>query len=513
MFQSLYGKLALALFILLCIFGIVFSLLMHHTSVQYQQEATQRLNESLADHVIAEIEFFKDVKSDKAIIKDVFHMLMVINQSIEVYQLDTKGNILNYAAPAKKVVRKRIDITPVKQFINKSHSYPILGDDPRNLELSKAFSAAPIIRNGELKGYIYIILEGERYASIVDVLQGSYIMRLSIWAIVIILLITFVVGLLIFYFMTRRLRKLSGQMQESSQDNEFHLLALNKAYPKDEVGQLSLQFNKLIKTINRQINALRNVDKVRRDLIANVSHDLRTPITTLQGYLETLLIKRNELSETQKAQYLKISIEHSKHLSRLVAELFELAKLDSCESIISAEPFSLAELIQDIIQKFTLKAHKKGIKLRYQYKNQPGLVFGDIGMMQRALENLIENALRHTSKEGIVMITVKTTPQKVIVVVSDTGCGIEKAELSHIFNRFYRVDKSRTSTEGSGLGLAITKRILELHGSKINVTSKVNEGTRFSFQISTYQSQSSQDKRKDKPSQNKPIQKELATSL
>ncbi len=487
MFKSLYSKLALTLFILLCIFGIAFSQIVHHTSVQYQQEATQRLNEGLAEHVIAEIEFFKDAKTDKAAIKDVFHMMMVINQSIEVYQLDENGKILNFAAPVKKIKRTSVDTNPIKRYINKQAPYPILGDDPRNLQQPKAFSAAPIMKNGKLKGYIYIILEGERYTGILDVIQDSYILGLSIWAITAILLITFVVGLMVFYFMTRRLRKLSSQMQDSIAGNEFNLLTIDKKYRNDEVGQLSLQFNKLIKTINKQINELKNVDKVRRDLIANVSHDLRTPITTLQGYLETLLLKNNELTTKQKAQYLKISINHSKHLSRLVTELFELAKLDSCESIISAEPFSLAELIQDIIQKFALAASKQGIQLKYHYKNQPGLVIGDIGMMQRALENLIENALRHTDKDGTVMITVKTTDQKVIVNVSDNGCGIDKAELSHIFNRFYRVDKSRTNTVGSGLGLAITKRILELHGSDINVKSKINEGTTFTFQIDSYQ--------------------------
>lgn len=489
MFKTLYSKLALTLFILLSVFGIAFSQLIHHTSVQYQQEATQKLNEGLAEHVIAEIEFFKDEKKDAAAIKEIFHMMMVINQSIEVYLLDENGRILNFAAPVKKIKRTHIDLTPINQYLNKQAPYPILGDDPRNLSLHKAFSVAPIMKNGNLKGYLYIILEGERYTSILDVIQDSYIVGLSIWAIAAVLLITFVVGLLIFYLMTRRLRKLSSQMQESIEHNEFNLLEINNDNHKDEVGQLSVQFNKLIKTINKQINELRNVDKVRRDLIANVSHDLRTPITTLQGYLETLLLKNKELSSKQKAQYLKISINHSKHLSRLVTELFELAKLDSCESIISAEPFSIAELIQDIILKFTLTAEKHGIQLKYHYKNQPGLVIGDIGMMQRALENLIENALRHTDKNGTVMITVKTTDDKVIVNVADNGCGIDKAELSHIFNRFYRVDKSRTNTVGSGLGLAITKRILELHGSKINVESKLNHGTTFSFQISTYQTQ------------------------
>jgi signal transduction histidine kinase len=489
MLRSLYSKLAVVLFVILCLFGLLFIQLLQYASEQYQQEVTQRLNETLADHVIAELDFFHDKKINQQALKETLHMMMVINPNIEVYLLDNQGQILGYAAANAKIKRSQVAIEPIKKFLNKQASFPLKGDDPRDPAGRKVFSVAPISNDDQVQqGYLYIILGGEEYAGVAGMLKDSYILRLMIWGVILSIVIASLVGLMVFALMTKRLRKLTTKMSVSVANQEFTELDLKQNKHGDEVQQLALQFNSLIKTINSQIEELRNVDKVRRDLIANVSHDLRTPVTTLQGYLETLLLKKASLSEQERDDYLKISINHSKQLSRLITELFELAKLDSCETIISAEPFSLAELIQDVVQKFTLPAREKGITLTYQYQNQPGQVFGDIGMMQRALENLIQNALRHTEQGGTVKITVKTTDDKVIVVVSDNGCGIPKTELSQIFNRFYRLDKSRT-THSAGLGLAITKRILELHGSEINVESRVNHGTTFSFQIPAYTKQ------------------------
>lgn len=487
MLRSLYSKLAVSLFVMLCIFGLLFTLLLYYFSEQYQQEVTQRLNENLAELVIADLDFFTDKTINKAALKQTLHMMMVINPNIEVYLLDPEGKILDYAAPNAKIKRARIDTRPIKIFINKQASFPLTGEDPRDESGNKVFSVAAISKDNQLQGYLYIILGGEEYAGIADMLKDSYILRLISWGIVSALVIAFLAGLMVFALMTRRLRRLTQQMNTAVEQNSFSPIKIRNHKKGDEVDQLSQKFNSLIEKINIQIDELRDVDKVRRDLIANVSHDLRTPITTLQGYLETMLLKYEQLSDQDKIQYLKTSINHSQQLSRLVSELFELAKLDSCETIIYAEPFSLAELIQDIIQKYSLSAEEKGIQLTYQYKNQPGLVYGDIGMMQRALENLLQNALRHTTHGGTVLIAVKTTDNQVIVDVSDNGCGIPKAELSQIFNRFYRIDKSRTHANSSGLGLAITKRILELHGSEINVTSRVNHGTTFSFQIPAYQ--------------------------
>ncbi len=223
--------------------------------------------------------------------------------------------------------------------------------------------------------------------------------------------------------------------------------------------------------------------------MANVSHDLRTPLASLNGYLETLLIKKETLSEKEKVEYLQIALRHSKRLGVLIEELFELAKLDSYQKLLDPSEFSMGELIQDVIQKFKLTAQKKKVDIASDYRRKMPLAIGDIGMIQRVLENLIENALRHTPEGGRVELALMEGPfssdnKRLIVKVSDTGSGIHTEDLPYIFDRFYRKQKSRKS-DGShaGLGLAIVKRILELHGGNVTVKNKKNEGAVFTFDL------------------------------
>ena len=176
---------------------------------------------------------------------------------------------------------------------------------------------------------------------------------------------------------------------------------------------------------------------------------------------------------------------HSQRLGTLVEELFELAKLDSCESVVYSEPFSIGELVQDIAQKFELRARQKSIQLVARLNPDTPLIYGDIAMMQRVLENLLENSLQHTPKGGQISMEVDVDSGNVVVRVTDSGCGIPDEDVPRIFDRFYQQDKNRSGNNSAGLGLAIVKRILELHGSAINVHSKLNQGTTFSFQIVT----------------------------
>ena len=223
---------------------------------------------------------------------------------------------------------------------------------------------------------------------------------------------------------------------------------------------------------------------LRRDLIANVSHDLRTPLAALHGYLETLLVKGTSLSPEQRNGYLETAVRQSERLGILIEELFELVKLDFKSFELHPEPVQLGELAQDVVQKFSLLAEGKRVAL--QADIGPGLpsVHADIGLMERVLENLIDNALRHTPAGGSVSVAVRPDGERVQVRVADTGSGIPAAEIPHIFERFYRVDKSRAArTGGAGLGLAIVKRIMDLHAARIEVESTPLEGAAFSFAL------------------------------
>ena len=493
-FNTLYSKLAATLFGLVCVIGFLFLLLVRFSSDMYQQEVSQKLNRTLADHIVSEALLLKDQKINKEALKGIFHMLMVINPSIEIYLLDAKGNVLDYSAPEGKVKRQVVDTTKIQKFINTEKRYPILGDDPRDLNREKVFSAARIPAEGPLEGYLYVILGGEEFDSVVEMLQGSYILGWSMWGLTAGLVIAMLGGFAIFFVLTRRLKRLSNAMLnftrskgESKDQARYHF----NGAQGDEIDVLGQQFNNMADQITEQINELKKTDQLRRELVANVSHDLRTPLASMVGYLETLILKDEDLDTDQRVQYLKTALNQSQHLGDLVTELFELARLDSYEAVVFAEPFSMGELIQDIALKYQLDASKRNINLKTDFGSDVPLVYGDIALMQRVIENLIENALRHTPKGGSVTLALVPEAGSVVVKVADTGCGIPEEELGRIFERFYRLEKSRQTEKGNaGLGLAIVNRIIELHQSKISVESELDVGTTFLFQLPAYQAQS-----------------------
>lgn len=224
---------------------------------------------------------------------------------------------------------------------------------------------------------------------------------------------------------------------------------------------------------------------LRRELIANVSHDLRSPLASLRGYLETLLLKEQALSKAERRSYLEIALRQSQHLQTLISELFELARLDFEGYRIDAEPVQLAELARDVAQKLGLAAQAREVALDLDIEPELGLAHADIGLIERTLTNLIENALAHTPAGGRIVLSMRAQGARVALCVSDNGSGIAAHDLPRIFERFYRADnKARTRDDkGSGLGLAIVKRIVELHGSEIRVDSAVDRGTSVGFDL------------------------------
>jgi len=252
----------------------------------------------------------------------------------------------------------------------------------------------------------------------------------------------------------------------------------------DEVDRLTQTFEEMSERITLQVSKLKEIDLLRRELIANVSHDLRTPLASLQGYLDTLLLKEGQLTPEEQRRFLETASRHSERLGKLVGELFELAKLDAQVTPIRVEPFSMAELVQDVVMKFQLRAEQAGVTLKAEVTPDLPLVSGDIALMERVLENLLDNAIRYTPAGGRVTVSIVRQNGKLSVRVSDTGKGIAEENLPYIFDRFYRGDTSADRAGGAGLGLAIAKRILELHGSSLSAESRVNVGTTFVFQVS-----------------------------
>ncbi len=486
MFRTLYSRLALTLFVLLCVVGIVLVMVIGHTSTLYQQEVAQKLNTELAAHIVSEQPLIQGKTVNRAALDQLFHQMMVINPSIELYLLDDQGGIIAYSAPAGKVKRSKVALGPVQQFIDGNVRFPLTGDDPRNPDRRKVFSAAAIESDAGLQGYLYIVLGGEQYDNVVHMLSRSYTFDAALQVLLVALGAALLAGLIVFGLQTRRLRSLGNVMRSYAGDAGKGSLAMRyDGHSRDEIDVLGQQFNVMAEKIATQIGELRKMDGMRREMIANISHDLRTPLTTMRGYLETLHIKRDELSAEDREQYLQTALSHSQRLGMMVEELFELARLDSCESVVFSEPFSMCELVQDVIQKFELRAREKSILLLSNLNTDAPPVHGDIAMMQRVVENLLENGLRHTQPGDTITVDVGVEPGGVLVQVADTGCGIPAEDVPRIFERFYQQDKHRSDMSSAGLGLAIVKRILELHNSVIQVSSRLDKGTTFSFHLSS----------------------------
>lgn len=482
-FRTLYGKLAITLIGLLAAVGISYVLLTASLTSDHLKRTSQELNRTLAANLIKERALVSHGRLDHSALKGVFESFMVINPSIELYLLDEYGVIEGYSAPKGKVVLTQVALEPIRRFLA-GDTLPILGDDPRDMARKKIFSAAPLDADDPDSGYLYVVLHGENYDSISDVIGDSYILRLGSWVIVASLITALILGLFLINQFTRRLTRLS-QVMADFERNDFSRLPADADFDyqsNDEIGRLGSSFRDLANRVISQLKALRETDRHRRDMVANISHDLRTPLASLQGYLETLLLKEGSLSPDKQREYLEIALRHSTRLGKLTKDLFELTRLDAGDIKPQKVNFSIHELVYDILQKYQLDAEKRGIHLSCSDADTVCSAYGDIGLIERALENLIENALRHSSEGGNVRVDINEENKSVRLTVSDNGKGIPAEEIPHIFSRFYQVDKHRSNKfGGAGLGLAIVKSILDLHSSTISVKSAPGQGTQFSF--------------------------------
>jgi signal transduction histidine kinase len=488
--KTLYSKIALILLGLFSLIGILVIIIALFSTQLYIQEGAQKLNYNLARYLVSEMVFIKNGQINKNSLKKSFDILMQINHNIEVYLLDTKGKLLAYSAPAGKVKREFVSLVPIKQFIKKTRKLPILGDDPRHPNREKVFSVSPVPIEGELEGYLYIILGSEEYDSIASMLNSNYIFRLSISIAVAGLVFVFIMGLFLFRYTTRRLQYLSVAIEKYKQRGfrePFDTLHLIKNNSGDEIDRLGKIVGEMSIRIMEQMNEIRQADANRRELISNISHDLRTPLASMRGYLETLHLSGADIDPEDKQLFLATALKHTERLSKLISELFELAKLDSSETKTVFEPFRLDELIQDIVQKINLTAQKKNIEIQPEYPHDPLFTYGDIGLIERALQNLIDNSIKYTDNGGFIKIILSKEDDDICVRVMDNGCGISKEDIPYISDRYYFVkNNAKDDSIGTGLGLAITRRIIELHSSKIEVTSESGEGTTFIFKLPLY---------------------------
>ncbi|MFC0876635.1 ATP-binding protein [Saccharicrinis sp. FJH2] len=478
-FSRLFWQLSAIFLFVLVLFAAIVLYISVQAARSYSEEVNQKLNRELASNMLGVIQPLVAKDSlNKAALGDIMHSMMVINPSVEVYILNPDGKILSYVAPDKVVKLENVSLDPIQKFLTDNSKGIVMGDDPRNPGESKIFSATRIIEDNKLIGYIYIVLASQEYASASHTVLGSYILGISIRSMIVILLIAAMTGLIAFWFLTKKLNNITKGILAF---RSGHYDARIDVQDKSELDRIGLVFNEMADTIEKNIEELKGVDNLRKELISNVSHDLRTPVASIQGYAETLLLKQGKLKKEDEKKYLETIVKSSERLKKLVFELFELSKLETNQIKPDFEPLVIGELVSDIAAKFRILSQKKGVSINTILSKDLPMVEADISLLERALQNLIDNAIKFCNDGDTINIEVNMKDvEKVQVRISDSGQGIKNEDIPHIFDRYY---KSHEYADSTGLGLAIVKKIMELHHSDIKVVSQYGKGTTFSFNL------------------------------
>jgi signal transduction histidine kinase len=484
-FNSLFWRISLLFLLILLLMSGVYIYIAVNTADMYFQETRQNLDIKIASHIAVENDCFEGDSVNLDALKDVFHDVMVINPSIEVYLLNTAGKILAYYAPNQTITIEKVPLNPIKKFIEEDGEGFLLGVDPKNPDREKAFSAARVIEEGQFKGYIYVILGGQEYENASQMVLGSYILRLSVRSMIIAFVTAVIIGFIAIGVIIRNIRKIVKvirNFQGGDLQARIHLRS------KSELQEFADSFNDMADTIVSNIHDLKKMDKNRRELAANISHDLRTPLTIIRGYAETIQLKDERLTSNERREYLNSILNNIDRMLKMVKELFELSKLEARDTHPNREIFSLSEILQDIHQKNQIKAQEKNISLELDYEKNLPPVYADIQMIEKVFQNILDNAFNYTLPCGKIIFSVKKyDDQELVVSISDTGIGIESDHIPRIFERNYRIKSKHQNVEGTGLGLAIVKKIIDLHGFRISVSSKVDKGTTFQIFIPVHQ--------------------------
>ncbi|NTS78410.1 HAMP domain-containing histidine kinase [Catenovulum sp. SM1970] len=489
---SLYQKLALALVLLFLILTSLVLLWSQHLTSQTKAESEQRLHLALAEHLAQDNPLLAKGVYDYSALKNLFHTLMLLGPSFEFYYLDPAGKILTYSAEQGKVKRSHVDLSPIKHLIAGPDALPLYGDDPRNESGQKIFSVAPVYAQDEqskqLQGYLYVIIGGEIHDNIFSSLKADENFKLQVSLALAALLFLLLVILGFIHYLTRPLKRLYEDMKafKLGEELDSNRFVGWQNQPANEVATLGQGFYQMAEKINHQYQQLTELDKQRRELLADLSHDLRTPLASLQGYIETVALKGENLTEQQRQDFLNVSLKNACDLKKLIDQIFELAYLEGGQVKVSNESFDLTELLYDIKAKFALKSEQKQLSIEIEPAEINCLVNSDLAKVERILSNLIDNAIRHTKEQGQIKIIIDTeSDNKVQISVADNGVGISEQEVDYIFDTRYRASNTQgKANHNAGLGLAITKKLVNLLNSDISVQSQLGKGTAFSFYLS-----------------------------
>jgi signal transduction histidine kinase len=489
-------KLALTVFTTGLVTALLVIVAVVYAFQRFEHETAYRRGSAFLQRVVANHDNLFELHERKPEEFEVWLRNMVLFEpDTQLYLLDTHGVVL--ACSGKPLPPGfKVALRPVLDAVGRSDAAYVMGDDPERMDADAVVAVQPVrravIRNADpVVGYLYLVLHTEQLPEgRWDALRMS-LTRPVLGLVAAVVAFTTLVAVLIIVSVTRPLQRLTDAVATVSQRGLDAGLpnAAQTMLPsatRDEFGQLTRAFELMLATLRKQWDELRRLDHFRREGVSNLSHDLRSPLTATVACLETLDGRWAGDATDARAddrRLVEIALRNSRNAARLVQSLGDLAKLDEPAFELHPEVVDVGELLDDIGLRFAERAAAQGIALLAEPTGAeaPPCAALDIELFERAIANLVDNALKFCPRGARIVLAARRLEGQVQVSVSDTGPGIAPADLPHLFDRFYQSRQSvapATGEGGKGLGLAIVKRIAELHRGSVEVTSTPGAGTR-----------------------------------
>lgn len=488
--RSLFGHLVLVQIVYGGLLALGFLVVLGLTHTRYHLEATQRVRLGWAGEILSRYrqEFTStELGSDNAPLRELLLRLGRSSLAFDFHVIDGTGKILLSSVPTARLRRASVDIGAVESLILNPQVLPVMIDDPTEPGVLRIFSAARFGRGAQPRGYLLLLLRGQDAGAFLSH-QGSRVFLESVVMMAGVSVLAFGAAIVLLVSILRPIRKLSRAMEVFRRESGIVWPSENgkELEPEgSELERLSLHFNEMARQIVELLHRLKDDDRKMREMFANISHDLRTPLTIIQGCLETAQTKGESLPTARRSALMDVALRQSRSLGRLIETVFELSKLQSADYQLRRELFSIADLVQDVAMKFSPKAMERGISIRIDGGDRHIQVTADVLLVERVLDNLIDNALRHAGGADEVTIRLVERAVDVEIMVCDNGSGIPTAAWNRILTEQSGKPPSYpgATEKGTGLGLSIVRRILELHGTSLELVTTGGNGTNFRFAL------------------------------
>lgn len=484
LFRTLFAKISLVFVLLITVFSIVQFLIFTWHWARVSGGSEQLANWNVAGELAADLRPHIEREIDYRSLRTIVRQYVTANPKLAVFILDAEGNVIDELSFGDKLRTPTVPLAPIHEFLNSSPTNlsPIVGKDPRGGRA--VFTAARLTLAGA-PAYLYLVLDSTVFSNIAKLLHQTTGMRTFASIYVLVTLSAVLVGILAFFKLTTRFNRVTAVVRQFGSGNFEQRLRFES---DDELGELATAVDQMAEKIVTSIQQLEARDQLRRQLIADVSHDLRGPVAAIRASSESIAPSTPNTSPLDWQRFHAIIERNTASLARLLSELFELSKLETQERAAVLEPVPIVELLEELTLKYESSAGQQGIALIAEAEDPAALVLADIQLLERALANLIENAIRFTPAGGTISVGIRAQADTntTLVYVRDTGIGIAESDLPKVFDRFYQATtEQRTKGGSTGLGLAIVKKIVQAHGSEVLVRSTENQGTTFEFSIRT----------------------------